>query len=103
MDGLDSEGGVLRIELDLVFDLCLGVAANDEKSDAGERGGKENEREEELGAQAKIRRAMPQKVCGRAAGQEPGAELAVRHRASRVRKGVGGTNGKEVPLCRYGK
>ena len=88
MDGLDGEGGVLRIEFDLVLDLCLSVAANDEKSDAGERGGEKNEGEEELGAQAKIGGAMTQKVCGRAAGQEPGAELAVRHRVSRVQKGV---------------
>ena len=87
MDGLDSERGVLRIEFDLALDLRLSVAANDEKRDAGERGGEKNEREEELGAQAEIRGAMTQKVCGRAAGQKPGAELVVRHRASRVRKG----------------
>ena len=87
MNGLDGEGGVLRIEFNLALDLRLSVAANDEKRDAGERGGEKNEREEELGAQAEIGCAMTQKVCGRAAGQEPGAELVIRHRTSRVRKG----------------
>lgn len=87
VDSLDREGGVLRIEFDLALDLGLSVTANDEKRDAGERGGKKNEREEELGAQAEIGGAVTQKVCGRAAGQEPGAELEIRHRTSRVRKG----------------
>src|SRR5690348_8498900 len=54
MDGLDRERCVLRIEFDLALDLRLGVAANDEERDAGERGGEKNEREEELGAQAEI-------------------------------------------------
>jgi hypothetical protein len=103
MDGLDGEGGVLRIEFDLAFDLGLGVTANDEKSDAGESGGEKDEREEELGAQAEIGRAVTQKACGRMAGQEPGAELVVHHRASRVRKVAGSTNGKEVPMCKYEK
>jgi len=87
MNGLDGEGSVLRIEFDLALDLGLCVAANDEKRDAGERGREKNEGEEELGAQAEIGRAVTQKVCGRAAGQEPCAELVVRHRASRVRLG----------------
>jgi len=43
MDSLDSERGVLRIEFDLVLDLGLRVAANDEESKAGERGGQEDE------------------------------------------------------------
>jgi len=86
MDSLDSERGVLRIEFDLVLDLGLRVAANDEESKAGERGGEEDEGKEELGAQAEIDWAVAQDVCDSAAGQEPGAELGERHRASRLRK-----------------
>ncbi len=86
MDSLDSERGVLRIEFDLVLDLGLRVAANDEESKAGECGGEEDEGKEELGAQAEIDWAVAQDVCDSAAGQEPGAELGERHRASRLRK-----------------
>ena len=71
--------------------------------EAGERGGEKNEGEKELGAQAEIGGAMTQKVCGRAAGEKPGSELAVRHRASRVRNRACSTNGKEVPMRGYGK
>ena len=52
VDSLDGEGGVLRVEFDLMLDLGLRVAANDEKREAGEGSGKENEGEEELRAQA---------------------------------------------------
>ena len=103
MDGLDGEAGVLRIEFDLALNLGLGVAANDEKRDAGEGCSEKNEREEELGAQAETGGAVTQKVCGRAAGQEPGSELDVRHRVSRLRNNANSTNGKEVLSCRYGK
>jgi hypothetical protein len=101
MDSLDGECGVLRIEFDLVLDLGLRVAANDEKRDAGECRGEKNERKEELGAKAEIAGAVTQKVCDRAAGQEPGAELVVRHRASRVRGEAVSRNGIVVPISRY--
>ena len=85
MNGLDGEGCVLRIEFDLALNLGLGVSANDEKREACQRGGEKNERKEEFGAQTEIGGAVTQEVCGRAAGQEPGSELVVRHRVSRVR------------------
>ena len=87
MDGLDGEGGVLRVEFDLALDLGLRIAADNEEREASERGGEKDEGKEELGAQAQIDWAVTQKVCDRAAGQEPGAELGERHRASRLRKG----------------
>jgi len=86
MDSLHGEGGVLRIEFDLVLDLGLRVAADDEKGEAGEGGGEKNERKEKLGTQTKIDGAVTQDVCDRAAGQEPGAELGEGHRATRLRK-----------------
>src|SRR5580700_7058392 len=101
VDGLDSEGGVLRVAFDLEFDLCLRVAAYDEKGNAGESGGEKDEGKEELGAQAEIGGAVTQEVCDRAAGQEPGAELVVRHRASRVRNERMSENGTIVPISRY--
>ena len=71
-----------------MLNLGLRVAANDEESEAGERGGEENEREEEFCAQTEIDWAVAQDVCDSTAGQEPGAELGERHRASRLRKGA---------------
>ena len=84
-----------------MLNLGLGVAADDEKSDAGEGGSEENEGEEELGAQAEIGWAMRQEVCDRAAGQEPVAELDKCHKAYRVGKWVGSGNGSEVPFAEY--
>jgi len=78
--------------------LALRRSANDEESEAGKRGGEKYKGKEELGTQAKIAGAVTQKVCDRAAGQEPGAELVVRHRASRLRKEGISTNGPEVPF-----
>ena len=98
MNGLDGEGSVLRVEFDLVLYLGLRVATDDKKSEAGERGGEEDEGEEELGAQAEIGGAVTQDVCDRAAGQKPGAEFVVRHRASRVRGEAFRTNGSVVPF-----
>ena len=62
----------MRIEFDLALNLGLRVAANDEEGDAGESGGEKNEGKEKLGAQAETTRTVPQKICDRAAGQEPG-------------------------------
>ena len=81
MDGLVGMGGVLRILFDLAVVLGLRVAADDEKREAGERRGEEDDGEEELGAQAEIAGAVTQDVCDRAAGKEPGAELQVVRRA----------------------
>lgn len=101
MDGLNGEGGVLRIKFDLAFDLSLGVAADNQKGDAGERGGEKDEGEEEFGAQTKVAGAVTQKACGRAAGEDSGAEAGKGHRASRLRKAAGSTNGTEVPIIEY--
>ena len=103
MDGLDSESGVLRIKFDLALDLGLGVATDDEESEAGEGGGEKDEGEEKLRAKAQAAGALTQEVCGRAAGEEPGAEPDIRHRASRVRKVADSINGTEVPILRYGE
>jgi len=84
-----------------VFDLSLRVAANDEKGEAGERGGEKDEGKEELGAEAQGACAVTQKVCDRETGEVPGAELSIRHRASRVRKAAASTNGTEVLFSRY--
>ena len=86
MDCLDGEGGVLRVEFDLALNLGLSVAANDEESKTGEGGGEKDEGKEKLGAETKVTGTAAQEVCDRTAGEKPGAELGIRHRASRVRK-----------------
>jgi hypothetical protein len=44
---------------------------------------------------------VTQKVCDRAAGQEPGAELGIRHRASRLPAEAMRQNGAVVPFAQY--
>ena len=44
----------MKRDLLLVLDLRLSVAADDEKSEAGERSGEEDKGEEELSAQAQV-------------------------------------------------
>jgi hypothetical protein len=78
--GLEGKSGVAGVKFDLVLDLRLGVLSDDEQGETGESRRKEDEGEEELGAQAQIAALAPQEVCDGSAGGGLGVKLSKCHK-----------------------
>lgn len=92
LDGLQGEGSIPGVLLNVLLRLRLGVASNNEEGGAGERGGEKHKGKDELGAEAQAFLPSAKKVGERADTLAIGGQTRCsRHEEDRLTMGpVGG-------------